>query len=730
MCFIIFLLAALLPYPARAQINTAVKEATLAAAQIITFDRNYQINGSGSGAVISAGGLVLTNYHVIADNRAPDKHVGIRLPTTLRADQYMSYSAAIVATDPQLDLAILKIDQVYDTATEKALPLSDDVAFATVVLGNSNAVETGDEVYALGYPNTSLGSFALTKGLISGFVAKEDKTWLLSDVEASHGNSGGLLVNLQGELIGVPTQVQSDSDVNASLLYALPINEAQPLIEAAMDHNSTSVVQSSLALKADEAILFEDTFDNNENGWALGESDNEYNLGMVEITQGQLQIRDKFKQTSGTRSYIPNLKARNFALRVDAQLVERSGNENYTNLFFAFGEDSEGNFQQILFSESGYVSVAAWLNEEWVTMQEWKETDAFHIRPGENVSLVMAVSGNRLTAYANNEQVLEFEAETIGQLGRISLGISAPKGQDVLVSFDNLLVSEGGSTSATKETTTDELKVLFEDTFDNNENGWGLVESNDEYGRRIIEIGQGQLQLQGEFEQGALTWIPVPNLKVRNFTLHVDVQLLERSGNENYTYLSFAFGEDSEGNFSSVSFSESGYIRVDAWLNKEWVIRQEWTKTNAFQLQVGEAVNLGIAVSGNLLTVYANDQQVLMFEDETIGQLGQIRLGLSAPKSQTVVAAFDNMVIQEVPVLLQTADVVVRSLNVHDGPGRGYRLVDTVQQGERLIIKGRLNRCTWLKVETPNGIIGWVLGATRYVTLNSIVCTDIPETPR
>lgn len=75
-----------------------------------------------------------------------------------------------------------------------------------------------------------------------------------------------------------------------------------------------------------------------------------------------------------------------------------------------------------------------------------------------------------------------------------------------------------------------------------------------------------------------------------------------------------------------------------------------------------------------------------------------------------------------------TATVVVKALNLRNGPGTNYRRVDTLNQGDELQVQGQVNNCAWLSVVAPGGQNGWVSGATQYVTLNA-ACTAIPEAP-
>ena len=169
--------------------------------------------GIGSGVIIDASGLILTNNHVVAN--ATDVMVKL-------ADG-REFKATEVKTDPKTDLAVVRIED------------ADNLIAAR--LGDSEAMEIGDWVLALGQPFGLEGT--VTAGIISaksrgiGIAAREN--FLQTDAAINPGNSGGPLVNLSGEVIGINTAISSRSGGNNGVGFAIPINEAkwvsQQLIE-------------------------------------------------------------------------------------------------------------------------------------------------------------------------------------------------------------------------------------------------------------------------------------------------------------------------------------------------------------------------------------------------------------------------------------------------------------------------------------------------------------------
>jgi Do/DeqQ family serine protease len=173
--------------------------------------RTYRQRALGSGVVVTSDGYILTNNHVVdsADEITVDFTDG------------RTFKAKLVGADKPSDLALLKIDQ-------SNLP--------TLPLGNSDAVQVGDVVLAVGNP-MGIGQ-TVTMGIISakgrstpgaGDGSYED--FLQTDAPINHGNSGGALVNTKGELIGINSQIISPNDGNIGIGFAIPANMARHVMD-------------------------------------------------------------------------------------------------------------------------------------------------------------------------------------------------------------------------------------------------------------------------------------------------------------------------------------------------------------------------------------------------------------------------------------------------------------------------------------------------------------------
>lgn len=180
---------------------------------------------AGSGSVVSPDGLILTNAHLITPTGIDEKLAeleqqlaseGKQATLEVDGDRFMvalsdgrhlpepRYLARVVASDTDLDLAVLRIDA--DAREAPLDPASLDLP--ALPLGRSDAVNLGDPVHVFGFPAIGSGSLTYTVGIVSGFLFDEgiDGTaWINTDAITSGGNSGGAALNDAGELIGVPT---------------------------------------------------------------------------------------------------------------------------------------------------------------------------------------------------------------------------------------------------------------------------------------------------------------------------------------------------------------------------------------------------------------------------------------------------------------------------------------------------------------------------------------------
>ena len=174
--------------------------------------------GQGSGFIISKDGYILTNNHVVS---GADK-----LTVTLADGR--EFPGTMVGSDARSDVAVIKIDA-------KRLP--------QLQLGNSDAVEVGEWVLAIGSP------FGLPGTVTSGIVSAKGRNsvgitdyenFIQTDAAINPGNSGGPLVNLQGEVIGINTAIFSRSGANNGIGFAIPVNMARNICDQLIEEGTVT----------------------------------------------------------------------------------------------------------------------------------------------------------------------------------------------------------------------------------------------------------------------------------------------------------------------------------------------------------------------------------------------------------------------------------------------------------------------------------------------------------
>jgi Do/DeqQ family serine protease len=171
--------------------------------------------GSGSGVIISSDGHIVTNNHVIKG--------ASQLQVTLNNNK--TYEAELIGTDPNSDIALLKID------AKKQLPY--------LAFGDSDNVKVGEWVLAVGNP------FNLTSTVTAGIVSakaralmKSDQSFIQTDAAVNPGNSGGALVNTNGDLIGINTAISSQTGSYVGYSFAVPSNIAKKVIDDIMEYGN------------------------------------------------------------------------------------------------------------------------------------------------------------------------------------------------------------------------------------------------------------------------------------------------------------------------------------------------------------------------------------------------------------------------------------------------------------------------------------------------------------
>ncbi len=198
-----------------------VKNITISQAPTTIFDFFYGTSrssvpqvGTGSGVIISSDGYIVTNNHVI--NKAT------QLQVTLNNNR--TYNAELIGTDPNSDIALIKIDP------KEKLPY--------LAFGDSDHTKIGEWVLAVGNP------FNLTSTVTAGIVSAKarnlgkNQSFIQTDAAVNPGNSGGALVNTNGDLVGINTAITSQTGSYVGYSFAVPSNIAKKVVQDILEYGN------------------------------------------------------------------------------------------------------------------------------------------------------------------------------------------------------------------------------------------------------------------------------------------------------------------------------------------------------------------------------------------------------------------------------------------------------------------------------------------------------------
>ena len=194
--------------------------------------RREPTQGMGSGLIVTADGLILTNAHVVQD--ASD--------VTVKLTDRREFKARVVGADRRSDIAVLKIDAT-------ALP--------TVRIGDPEKIRVGEWVAAIGSP------FGLENSVTSGIVSAKSRSlpdsnyvpFIQTDVAVNPGSSGGPLLNMQGEVIGINSQIYSRTGGYMGLSFAIPIDVASRVQKDLIERGKVSRGKLGIGIQSVDQAL-------------------------------------------------------------------------------------------------------------------------------------------------------------------------------------------------------------------------------------------------------------------------------------------------------------------------------------------------------------------------------------------------------------------------------------------------------------------------------------------
>ncbi|MFQ6113450.1 MAG: Do family serine endopeptidase, partial [bacterium] len=277
-------------------------------------EQEFRQHGLGSGVIVDQGGYILTNYHVVKE--ADEINVVI---------DKKEYDATIVGTDPATDIAVVKIDK-------KNLP--------AIILGDSDKLEVGEWVLAIGNPFDLSLEHTVTAGIISakgrsglrlgGEVNYQD--FIQTDAAINPGNSGGALVNLKGELVGINTAIiAGNTGGNVGIGFAIPIDMAKRVMDELIAHGKVIRGYLGVRIGTPDAEMSE----------ALGLKENEGAV-VVEVQ------RDTPADRAGLKKY-------DVIVEVEGHPIESA--QELTNLIASYDPGTRVNLKIVRDGKIKYIAV-------------------------------------------------------------------------------------------------------------------------------------------------------------------------------------------------------------------------------------------------------------------------------------------------------------------------------------------------------------------------------------
>ncbi len=377
-------------------------------------------HGLGSGVIVEPNGIILTNNHVV-DGAI---QVKVDLPDK------RTYNAKVIGTDPASDLAVLKIDAAN-------LPI--------LTLGNSDKVRVGDVVLAIGNPlglrQTVTSGIISAKGRQTGVGDGSFEDFLQTDAPINHGNSGGALVNLNGELIGINSQILSPSGGSIGLGFSIPSNMAKSVMAQLLKDGKvhrgmlgvgiqdvTSDLAKSFGLKEVRGVIVNSVTPNSPADKAgIKQGDVIESFNGVNVSDGN-ELRNRVAQTA------PNTEA--------AIGISRNGNEQ--SLKITLGEfqpkelasaDKNGNPNAE--PEQGKLG----LSLQPITPQIAQQLNLKNTATGLVVADVQSGGPADEAGIQQGDLILQVNRQDVKTIDAVKTAVAQTKGNSVL-----LLISRDGQT--------------------------------------------------------------------------------------------------------------------------------------------------------------------------------------------------------------------------------------------------------------------------------------------
>ncbi|MBX3048274.1 MAG: trypsin-like peptidase domain-containing protein [Anaerolineales bacterium] len=600
----------------------------------------FQIGWTGSGTIITPDGLILTNAHVVL----PDRYFAVDeliVALTVNQDQepQPAFFAEVLQADEALDLAVIRVTHDYDGVAVEYSAL--DLPY--VSLGDADSLNLGDELTILGYPGIGGETVTLTRGAVSGFTSEQPygaRAFIKTNATIAGGNSGGLAVDTEGYLVGVPTQlgyggddqfvdcrvlvdtnrdgVVDDMDncvPTGGFINALrPVTLALPLIQAAQRGEFNISGGSAQPVSSSGGSSFVDDFSDANSGWDVYS----YESGSAYYFGGEFYLED----VEGSPYYVSLLHQThaNVEISADLRIVENEGDENEFSLSCRY-VDADNGYEFRIFAD-GWVGISKWLGGEYISLSD--PAPAVDPLEGRSARITAVCDGERLTLLVDGEQVAEASDDSFST-GNIGIAAYAAVGERFVVAVDNF-----SATSLSASQAGDWEQIYFDD-FSSTSTGWN--ESNDQEFARYYLNGRYYMEVMPT-ESYSLS---VQSGSIEDVVLNVDVNIEQPSHQGDVGLLCRYIDAD---NYYALEVSEDGYYSIWKMVDGEFNELVKWTTSSLIPTD-SEPFALNASCEGAQLSLGINGELLATTTDTDLTS-GRVGLFAGTLDHGGLVVSFDN----------------------------------------------------------------------------------------
>ena len=385
---------------------------------------------------------------------------------------------------------------------------------------------------------------------------------------------------------------------------------------------------------------FQDDFSSSDFDWDIESFVNDKVDVSYELIDEQYRI--SVTTTSEDRwtglAEIPGVLAKDFHLQLDATLVDASDDAS-PSFLIRFRDNSK--IYHVEFNDDSY-TFSTWTPETgWNQLVSQTKSNAFALQVGIPNHFEIIAVGSEIAVLANGIQIMTIVDDTISASGQIKLGVEANGGGETSIfDFDNVLI-EPISESVINNT-------LFEDDFSAFEFDWNIEQFISEKVTISREFVAGRYRLTtattGDDDQVGRA--PIPGLSTEDFRLRFEATLAAATENA-APELNIKFRDSSDFQYH-IEFSDDSYTFWVWTTEGGWRQLIDWTKSDAFDLEVGVTNHFEIVAVGSEIAVFANDEQVMTIIDDSVTTGGQIRFGIEAAGgNETSAIDIDNVFVEQ-----------------------------------------------------------------------------------